>query len=62
MVLGRRPRNLAALDLEAGFYGVGVIVVDDRSAEVLVHPAPFLRNRWNVAGWRFLEEVYRAVG
>lgn len=61
IVLRCRPRDLAALDLEAGFYGVGVIVVEDRSAEVLVQPAPFLRSRWSAAGWRFLEEVYRAA-
>lgn len=61
MVLPRRPRDLAGLCLEAGFYGVGVIVADDRSTEVLVAPAPFRRSLWTAAGWRFLEAVYRAA-
>ena len=62
MVLRRRPADLAEVRLQAGFYGVGVIVlVDDRPAEVLVEPAPFRRRRFTAAGWRFLEEVYRRV-
>jgi hypothetical protein len=61
MVLRRRPADLADVLLQAGFYGVGVIVVDDQSTEVLVGPAPFQRLRFNAAGWRFLEEVYRTV-
>jgi hypothetical protein len=62
VALHRHPRDLAEVELQAGFYGVGVIVVDDQSTEVLVPPAPFRRCRWTAAGWRFLEEVYRAVG
>lgn len=61
VALRRHPRDLAEVELQAGFYGVGVIVIDDSSAEVLVAPAPFRRCRWTAAGWRFLEEVYRAV-
>jgi hypothetical protein len=61
MVLRRRPGNLAELRLQAGFYGVGVIVVDDSETEVLVEPALFRRLRFTAAGWRFLEEVYRKV-
>lgn len=59
MVLRRRPANLAEMQLQAGFYGVGVIVVDDLGTEVLVGPVPFQRLRFTAAGWRFLEEVYR---
>jgi len=62
VALRRHPRDLAEVELQAGFYGVGVIVIDDQSTEVLVPPAPFRRCRWTAAGWRFLEEVYRAVG
>jgi hypothetical protein len=61
MVLRRRPANVADLRLQAGFYGVGVIVVDDLETEVLVEPAAFQRRRFAAAGWRFLEEVYRKV-
>lgn len=61
MVLPRCPLDLTDLCLEAGFYGVGVIIVDDRSTQVLVAPAPFRRSRWTAAGWRFLEVVYRAA-
>jgi hypothetical protein len=61
MVLRRRPTDLADLQLQAGFYGVGVIVMDDQSPEVLVEPAPFQRLRFTAAGWRFLEEVYQTV-
>jgi hypothetical protein len=61
MVLRHRPADLADVQLEAGFYGVGVIVAGDQSPEVLVEPAPFERLRFTAAGWRFLEEVYRAV-
>ena len=59
VVLSRRPANLADVQMEAGFYGVGVIMVEDQSAEILVEPAPFRRRRVTAAGWRFVEEVYR---
>lgn len=61
MVLPRLPRDLAELELEARFYGVGVIVADGREADVLIPPAPFRRGRWTAAGWRFLENVYQAA-
>jgi hypothetical protein len=61
MVLRRRPTELDDVELQAGFYGVGVIVADGRSTEVLVKPTPFQRVRFTAAGWRFLEEVYRAT-
>ncbi|WP_327007556.1 hypothetical protein OHA72_09975 [Dactylosporangium sp. NBC_01737] len=59
MVLRRRPADLAEVRLQAGFYGVGVVLVDGRSAEVLVEPTPFQRHRFTAAGWRFVEQVYR---
>lgn len=59
IVLSRRPANLADVQMESGFYGVGAIVVEDQSAEILVEPAPFHRRRVTAAGWRFAEEVYR---
>ena len=59
MVLRHRPADLAEVQLQAGFYGVGVIVVDERSTELLVEPEPFQRFGFTAAGWRFLEEVYR---
>lgn len=61
VVLSTRPRDLGEMALEAGFYGVGVIVVDNDGADVLVDPAPFERHRFTAAGWRFLEDVYRLV-
>jgi hypothetical protein len=61
MVLRRRPADLADVQLQAGFYGVGVIAVDEQSAEVLVEPEPFRRLRFTAASWRFLEDVYRVV-
>lgn len=61
MVLRRQPTDLADVQLQAGFYGVGVIVVDEQSTDVLVEPEPFKRLRFTAAGWRFLEEVYRIV-
>jgi|GEM_PF-1172375 hypothetical protein len=62
IVLRLRPRDLNDLYIEAGFYGIGVIAANsDAGPEVLVEPARFLRNRLTVAGWRFLEEVYRQV-
>jgi len=61
MVLRRRPADMAEMALQAGFYGVGVVVADEHSAEVLVEPAPFERLRSTAAAWRFLEEVYRRV-
>lgn len=60
-VLRRRPRDLSELQAQGGFYGVGAILVEQQSAEVLVTPAPFCRRRFTAAGWRFLEEVYRRV-
>jgi hypothetical protein len=62
MVLRLPPRDLTDLHMEADFYGIGVIVAStDAGPEVLVEPARFRRNRLTVAGWRFLEEVYRQV-
>jgi hypothetical protein len=61
MVLRRRPTDVADVQLQAGFYGVGVIVAEEQSTEVLVEPEPFQRLRFTAAGWRFLEEVYRMV-
>jgi hypothetical protein len=62
MVLRLPPRDLDDLHMEAGFYGIGVIVASsDARPEVLVEPARFHRHRLTVAGWRFLEEVYRQV-
>lgn len=62
MVLRTPPRDLDALRLEAGFYGIGVIVAaGGAEPDVLVAPARFRRNRFTAAGWRFLEEVYRQV-
>lgn len=60
MVLRVPPRDLDDLHMEAGFYGIGVIVAaSDARPEVLVDPAHVRRNRITVAGWRFLEELYR---
>jgi hypothetical protein len=62
MVLRLPPRDLDELYMEAGFYGIGVIVASsDGGPEVLVEPARSHRNRLTVAGWRFLEEVHRQV-
>ena len=62
MVLRLPPRDLDDLHMEAGFYGIGVIVASSAAgSEVLVEPARFHRNGVTVAGWRFLEEVYRQV-
>jgi hypothetical protein len=61
MVLRRRPADPADAEMQAGFYGVGVVVVGEQPAEVLIAPEPFRRLRFTAAGWRFLEEVYRVV-
>ena len=61
LALRRRPTDVADVQLQAGFYGVGVIVADEQSTELLVEPEPFRRLRFTAAGWRFLEEVYRMV-
>lgn len=61
MVLNRRPRNESDVRVEASFYGVGVVVADQRGADVLAEPALFRRRRFTVAGWQFLENVYQRV-
>jgi hypothetical protein len=62
MVLRKPPRHLEELRMEADFYGVGVIVATGRTGpDLLVPPASFRRSRFTVAGWRFLEEVYRQI-
>ena len=62
MVLRQPPRDLDDLHMEAGFYSIGVIVASSHTEpEVLIEPAKFYRNRLTVAGWRFLEEVYRQI-
>ncbi|HZM75960.1 MAG TPA: hypothetical protein VFC19_09550 [Candidatus Limnocylindrales bacterium] len=59
MVLRRPPGDVNEVRLQADFYGVGVIVVDDMVTEVLVEPTPFQRVRFTAASWWFLEHVYR---
>ncbi|GAB3817338.1 hypothetical protein GCM10027605_67880 [Micromonospora zhanjiangensis] len=61
MVLHRRPRELDEVRLQARFYGIGVVVVDQAGTEVLVEPAPFRRQRFTAAGWQFLERAYQQV-
>jgi hypothetical protein len=61
MVLHQHPADLAEMQLQASFYGVGVVVVENNSTEVLVKPTPFQRHRFTAASWRFLEEIYRSV-
>ncbi len=56
------PRDRDLVRLEAGYYGIGVIVAEPGGeAQVLVPPAVFRRRRLTVAGMRFPEEVYRQV-
>jgi len=62
MVLRRPPSDVDEMRLQADFYGVGVIVVDDAECDVLVEPAPFQRVRFTAASWWFLEQVYRRGG
>jgi hypothetical protein len=59
MVLPAGPADPTELQMEADFYGIGVVVARDRKTEVLVEPEPFRRRRFTAAGWQFLEEVYR---
>jgi hypothetical protein len=62
MVLRTLPRDPSELLMEADFYGIGVIVAAcDAEPDVLIEPALFRQKRSTVAGWRFLEEVYRQV-
>jgi hypothetical protein len=61
MVLGKPPKDLAELNRQAGFYGIGVAVADGAEPQLLVAPEPFRRLRFTVASWQFLEHVYRQV-
>ncbi len=61
MVLNRRPCNDNDVRSEASYYGIGVVVADQRGTDVLAEPAPFRRRRFTVAGWQFLENVYHRV-
>ncbi|WP_433464155.1 hypothetical protein [Spirillospora sp. CA-128828] len=64
MVLRRVPRDVEALRMEADFYGIGVIVADSSGRDgpsVLVPSAPFVRERFSVGGWLFLEQLYATV-
>jgi hypothetical protein len=61
IVLGKPPKDLAELNTQAGFYGIGVAVADGAEPQLLVAPAPFRRQRFTVASWQFLERVYRQV-
>lgn len=64
IVLRREPRDVAALRMEADFYGIGVIIADSSDQDaplVLVPPAAFVRERFSVGGWLFLEQLYATV-
>lgn len=59
MVLADYPGDLEELLVQAGFFGIGVIVSTERGTEVLVAPTPYRRVRFGAASWQFLEQVYR---
>ncbi len=61
MVLNRRPADPDEVRLQANFYGIGVVVVDQAGTEVLAEPAKFRRQRFTAAGWQFLERAYHQV-
>jgi hypothetical protein len=62
LLLPRCPSDPEHLSLQAGFYGIGVVVADHaENLQVLVTPRPFRRQRFTAAGWLFTEEVYQQV-
>lgn len=63
MVLDHIPSAVDHLRMEADFYGIGVIVTDrqEDSSSLLVPPDPFVRQRWTVGGWLFVERLYASI-
>lgn len=55
---GLRRRDDAVM--RADFFGIGLFVVRDDVVEAVVS-RPFVRRRHTVAGWKFLEDVYRQL-
>ncbi|WP_415942091.1 hypothetical protein [Streptomyces sp. 067-1] len=47
--------------MEAEFYGIGLLVATSNDAEVVVPPRPFVRRRYTVAAWKFVEEAYKQL-
>ncbi|MFE4216967.1 hypothetical protein [Streptomyces sp. NPDC056844] len=47
--------------MRADFFGIGLYVARDDGVEAVVSPRPFVRRRHTVAGWKFLEDVYRQL-
>ncbi|MFG1941332.1 hypothetical protein [Nonomuraea sp. NPDC048826] len=43
--------------LQTDFYGIGLLATRGDDVEVVVPPRPFVRKRFTVAAWQFLEEV-----
>lgn len=61
MLLHRAPRDLSEMQMQADFYGVGVVLRREGELQLLVAPRPFVRHRFTAAGWQFLEDVYGQV-
>lgn len=62
IVLDRAPRDLLAARVDAGFYGVGlVLAADDGELETLVAPEPYRPHRISVRRWWFAEQIHQAL-
>ena len=48
--------------MEAAFYGIGVLVADSESVDLLLEPRPYTPRRHTPAAWCFTEEFHHRIG
>lgn len=61
LMLDVEPADLDVLCVEATYWGVGVCVATSTGVREVVHPAPFLPQRYTGASWVFAEQALRAI-
>lgn len=61
MLLERPQRSLDEVLMEAGFYGIGVLVPSGAGFEMVVEPEEYRPQRHTAAAWWFVEDVYGRI-
>ena len=57
--LPARPADYDDAAMQAGFFGIGILLGPRNSPDRIVEPAPHTRHRHTPAQWQFAEEVYQ---
>lgn len=61
MLLERETKGLDQLQVEAAYYGIGVLMPREQGLEMVVEPALYRPARHTAAAWLFVEEIYQQI-